>query len=55
MWFPFFYTVQMGTIKNFLTTRACFCFTVMEFRKQKNIFCTSEALLLCFIQKIIYV
>ena len=29
--------------KKFFTTYACFCFYVMEFRKQKNIFCTSEA------------
>ena len=32
--------------KKFFTTHeteACFCFYVMEFRKQKNIFCTSEA------------
>ena len=37
-------------IKKFFTTHACFCFCVMEFRKQKNIFCTSEASL-CFTQK----
>ena len=37
-------------IKMFFTTHACFCFCVMEFRKQKNIFCISESSL-CFAQK----
>ena len=37
-------------IKKFFTTHACICFYVMEFRKQKKIFCTSVALL-CFTQK----
>ena len=31
-------------IKKFMTTHACFCFYVMEFRKQNKIFCTSQAL-----------
>ena len=35
MRFHFLYTV--GTINKFFTTYACFCFYVMEFRKQKNI------------------
>ena len=37
-------------IKTFFTTHACICFYDMEFRKQKNIFHTSVALL-CFTQK----
>ena len=37
-------------IKMFFTTHSCFCFCVMEFRKQKNIFCISESSL-CFAQK----
>ena len=41
-------------MKKFFTTHASFCFCVIHFRKQKNIFCTSEALL-CFTQKIISV
>ena len=48
--FFFLYSVQVDTVKKFFTTHACFCFYVMEFRKQKNIFCTSKALL-CFTQK----
>ena len=51
MWFHFFFPVQEDTVyQNFWTTYACFCFYVMEFRKQKNIFCKSEASL-CFNQK----
>ena len=30
------------TIKKLFTTHACVCFYVMELRKQRNIFCTSE-------------
>ena len=37
-------------MKKLCTTHACFCFYVIEFRKQKNMFCTSEVLL-CFAQK----
>ena len=51
--FPFFlYCASRQTlfIRNFFATQACFCFYVMGFRNQKNIFCTSEALL-CFTQK----
>ena len=54
MCFIFFYTVQVDTIKKFFTTHTYVCFFVMEYRKQKNIFCTSEALL-CFTQKLISV
>ena len=47
----FFYTVQVDTVyQKFFTAHTCFCFYVMEFRKQKNIFCISEASL-CFTQK----
>ena len=37
-------------IKKFFTTDDCFGFYIVEFRKQKSIFCTSEASL-CFTQK----
>ena len=37
-------------IKKFFTTHASFCFYIMQFRKQKNIFCTSQASW-CFTQK----
>ena len=51
MCFHFFHDIQMATVnENFFTTDVCFCFYVMEFRKQKNIFCTSEDSL-CFTQK----
>ena len=52
MCFHFFYTVQVDTIyqKVLFLFHACFCFYAMEFRKQKNIFCTSEAFL-CFTHK----
>ena len=51
MCFHFLPNVHVDTIcQKFFTTRACFCFYVMEFKKQKNVFCTSEALL-CFTQK----
>ena len=47
-----FYILYKWTllIKKFFTTHACLCFYVMEFKNQKNILCTSEALL-CFTQK----
>ena len=47
-----FYVLYKWTlfIKTFFTTHACFYFYVIEFKKWKNIFCTSEALL-CFTQK----
>ena len=50
--FPLFSILYKWTlfIKKFFTTHASFCFYVMQFRKQKNIFCTSEASL-CFTQK----
>ena len=50
--FPLFSILYKWTlfIKKFFTTHASFCFYVMQFRKQKDIFCTSEALL-CFTQK----
>ena len=42
MCFYFFGTVQVDTVyQKVLTTHACFCFYVMEFRKPKNVF--SEA------------
>ena len=52
MCFHFFYTVQVDTIyqKVLFLFHACFCFYAMEFRKQKNIFCTSEGFL-CFTHK----
>ena len=51
MCFYFFYMEQVDTIyQKVLYNSCCFCFYIMEFRKQKNIFCTSEALL-CFTQK----
>ena len=51
MCFHFFYIEQVDTIyQKVLYNSCCFCFYIMEFRKQKNIFCTSEALL-CFTQK----
>ena len=53
MSFHFFLNVHVDTIKKFFTTRACFWFYVIQFRKQWNIFCTSEALL-CFTQKYIF-
>ena len=50
--FPLFSILYKWTlfIKKIFTAHASFCFYVMEFRKQKNIFCTSEASL-CFTQK----
>ena len=39
-----------GFIKMLFTTHAGFCFYVMEFKKQKNMFYTSEVSL-CFTQK----
>ena len=51
MWFHFFFTLQVDTVyQNFLATHACLCFYVMEFRKQKNTLCKSEASL-CFTQE----
>ena len=51
--FPLFTILYKWTlfIKKFFTTRASFFFYVMLFRKQNNIFCTSEASS-CFTQKI---
>ena len=44
MCFYFFYTVQVDNVyQKFFTTHAWFCFCVMKLRKQRNIFCTSEA------------
>ena len=37
-------------IKKFFTTHDCFGFYIIEFRKRKSIFCTSEVSL-CFTQK----
>ena len=51
--FPLFlYCASRQTlfIRKFFATHACFCFYVMGFRNQKNIFCTSGALL-CFTEK----
>ena len=50
--FPLFSILYKWTLfmKKFFTTHASFCFYVLQFRKQKNIFCISEASL-CFIQK----
>ena len=51
MCFHFLYTMQADIVyQKFFIAHACFCFYVMEFRKQKNMFCTSEALL-CFTRK----
>ena len=51
MYFQFFYTLKVDTVyQKFLTTHTCSCFCVMEFRKQINVFCTSEASL-CLTQK----
>ena len=41
--FPLFLYKWTLFIKMFLTTHACFCCYVMEFTKQKNMFCISEA------------
>ena len=46
--FHFFYNVQVD--KKFFTTYACFCFYVIEFKKQKNTFCTGKASL-CLLKK----
>ena len=49
----FFFTVQVDTVdQKFFPTHACFCFYVMEFRKQKKIYPAqvSEASL-CFNSK----
>ena len=44
--FPLFYILYKWAlfIKKFFATHASFCFYVIEFGRQKNVFCTSEAL-----------
>ena len=50
--FPLFFILYKRTlfIKKFFTTQVSFCFYVMQFRKQKNLFYKSEASL-CFTRK----
>ena len=51
MYFQIYYTVKVDTVyEKVLNNSYLLLFYVMEFRRQINIFCTSEALL-CFTQK----
>ena len=51
MYFQIYYTVKVDTVyEKVLNNSYLLLFYVMEFRRQINIFCTSEASL-CFTQK----
>ena len=55
MFLHFLYTARVETIQKLFAIHTCFCFCIMEFRKQKNLFWASATfyclLFPCFTQK----